>query len=92
MELINIDGKQTEYLSIYNSSDQNIVIYISSNDRRDYTQDMQDLIQANKHSGLTIDKILEGLDVAVLIEKDESIEQFRMLINQIEVWKTNENQ
>ncbi|MGM0300621.1 hypothetical protein IGI66_000200 [Enterococcus sp. AZ048] len=92
MELINIDGKQTEYLSIYNSSDQNIVIYISSNDRRDYTQDMQDLIQANKHSGLTIDKILEGLDVAVLIEKDESIEQFRMLINQIEGWKTNENQ
>lgn len=91
MELINIDGKQTEYLSIYNSSDQNIVIYISSNDRRDYTQDMQDLIQANKHSGLTIDKILEGLDVAVLIEKDESIEQFRTLINKIERWKTNEN-
>lgn len=92
MELINIEGKQNEYLSIYNSSDRNIVIYISSNDRRDYTQDMQDLIQANKHSGLTIDKILEGLDVAVLIEKDESIEQFRMLINQIEGWKTNENQ
>lgn len=90
MELINIDGKQTEYLSIYNSSDQNIVIYISSNDRRDYTQDMQDLIQANKHSGLTIDKILEGLDVAVLIEKDESIEQFRRLINQIEGWKKND--
>ncbi|MGK0605450.1 hypothetical protein [Enterococcus gilvus] len=91
MELINIEGKQNEYLSIYNSSDKNIVIYISSNDRRDYTQDMQDLIQANKHSGLTIDKILEGLDVAVLIEKDESIEQFCMLINQIERWKTNEN-
>ena len=51
MELINIDVKQTEYLSIYNSSDQNIVIYISSNDRRDYTQDMQDLIQDKKHSG-----------------------------------------
>lgn len=90
MELINIEGKQNEYLSIYNSSDRNIVIYISSNDRRDYTQDMQDLIQANKHSGLTIDKILEGLDVAVLIEKDESIEQFRTLINQIEGWKKND--
>lgn len=92
MKLVNIEGEQTEYLSIYNSSDKNIVIYISSNDRRDYTQDMQDLIQANKHSGLTIDKILEGLDVAVLINKDQAIHGLNGLISQIEGWRTNENQ
>ena len=92
MNLINIEGKKYEFLSIYNSSDENIAIYISSSDRRDYTEDMQVLIQNNKHSGLTIDKILEGLDVAVLINKDEAIKQLNELISQIEGWKTNANQ
>lgn len=90
MNLINIEGKQHEFLSIYNSSDENIAIYISSNDRRDYTEDMQVLIQDNKHSGLTVDKILEGLDVAVLISKDEAIKQLNGLISQIERWKKDD--
>ena len=90
MELVNIDGKQTEFLSIYNSSDENIAIYISSNDRRDYSEEMQILIQANKHGGLTIDKVLEGLDVAVLIRKDDAIKKLKLLINQIEGWKKDD--
>lgn len=90
MNLINIEGKHHEFISIYNSSDENIAIYISSNDRRDYTEDMQVIIQDNKHGGLTIDKILEGLDVAVLIEKNIAIESFKDLINQIEGWKKDD--
>lgn len=90
MELVNIDGKQTEFLSIYNSSKENIVIYISSNDRRDYSEDMQVLIKDNKYSGLTIDKILGALDVAVLINKNEAIEQLKKLIEQIEGWKSDD--
>lgn len=92
MDLVNIDGKQTEFLSIYNSSKENIVIYISSNDCRDYSEDLQVLIKDNKYSGLTIDKILGALDVAVLISKDEATKQLNELISQIERWKPNENQ
>lgn len=90
VNLINIEGIQHEFLSIYNSSDENIAIYISSSDRRDYTEDMQVLIQNNKNSGLTIDKIIESLDVAVLIEKNEAIEQLKKLASQIEGWKKDD--
>lgn len=90
MNLVNIEGKQYEFLSIYNSSDGNIAIYISSNDRRDYTSDMQALIDQNSEDGLTVDKIIEGLDIAVLISKDEAIKQLHGLITQIERWKKDD--
>lgn len=92
MDLVNIEGKETEYLSVYNSSDQNIVIYISSSDRRDYTEDMQVIMDEKSRTGLALPDVLEGLDVAVLIGKDEAISQLKALIDQIERWKTNENQ
>lgn len=89
MEPINIQGKQHEFLSIYNSSDDNIAIYISSDDRLDYTEDMKTLIGNSKDCALTVSSIIEEIDIAVLINKDEAIKQLNSLIDQIERWKKN---
>ncbi|MDT2640423.1 hypothetical protein P7D31_09875 [Enterococcus dongliensis] len=91
MDLVNIEGKQTEYLSIYNSSGQNVVVYISSNDQRDYTEDVEDILNQKQGETVTLSDILEGLDIAVLINKDEAAKEFQVLIEQIERWKINEN-
>lgn len=89
MYLVNIDGKQTEFLTIYNSSDENIVIYISSSDRRDYTDDLKAIIDDKKETGVTLSDVIEGLDIGVLIGKDEAIKEIKALVNQIEGWKNN---
>lgn len=89
MDLVNIDGKQTEFLTIYNSSDENIVIYISSSDRRDYTDDLKAIIDDKKETGVTLSDVIEGLDIGVLIGKDEAIKEIKALVNQIEGWKND---
>lgn len=90
MSLLNIDGEQSEFLSIYNGNGENIVIYISSSDRRDYTEDVESILKDKQGQTLTLSDILEGLDIAVVLEKDNAINEFLYLSNQIERWKRNE--
>ena len=86
MDMMTIEGKLTEFLSIYNNNG-NVVIYISSSDVRDYTDDVQTLLEAHHGQNLTLDDILEGLDIAVVIEKDEAIESLKNLTKEIEGWR-----
>lgn len=90
MNIVNIDGKQTESLTIYNSSDENIVIYISSSDRRDYTDDLKAIIEDKKEIGVTLFDVIEGLDIGVLMGKTEAIKELKALVKQIEGWKKDD--
>lgn len=83
-----IFSDKSEFISIYLTDKGKVAFYINSSDQRDFTEDIQSIV-ADSTKTVTKNDVIEELDIAVLVSKQETIKGLKHALSLIEGWSKN---